>query len=248
MPDDLEECTTDACVEGEEQHTPNNGTTCGVNKDLTCEAGKCKCQTASQCGEDTACLTFECNGVCVANQADGTIVPGGVEGDCQKTVCQGGKVATAVDEADFPLDSVLGDCKKPSCNANGELVTVPEMTDVPPDETQGIASNRRATHQAVRQRRQPGRAPLDDSNPAPKRVRGWDRDRLPAGRNGLRGDRQVRFEQHRVFGGLGGGSGRGLCGADVDIDTQPVRLQRGQVSYELHDLERLHRQLDMRRQ
>jgi hypothetical protein len=66
VPDDGKPCTVDTCVNGEAQHTPaTNGTPCGPNSPLKCDAmGNCPpCAQDTDCGTAPAgsCTEFVCN-------------------------------------------------------------------------------------------------------------------------------------------------------------------------------------------
>ena len=99
-----------------------------------------------ECGADDACTTAdkpcivgECiDGLCAYSfKAEGTVIDTAEEDDCTRNVCDGqGEVIAAVDASDAPADETLGDCKAPSCDADGN-VTVSPAEDAPNDETSG---------------------------------------------------------------------------------------------------------------
>lgn len=141
VPDDGNPCTTDKCVSGEAQNTSvPDGTGCGLNNQLQCENGSCKCKLASECGVDEDCLKFACEmEACkTTNVAEGTVINGGEPEDCRQNACDGaGKLASVPDLMDFPADSMTGDCNKKGCSAEGTVISVIEKNDVPPDDNPG---------------------------------------------------------------------------------------------------------------
>lgn len=98
------------------------------------------CSTDDACTEeDLPCVTGECvDGACVYGvREQGFVVGEGELGDCSRSVCDGqGTVVLAVATDDAPEDTTPGDCKTPSCDADGNLVDAP-LDDPPADDTSG---------------------------------------------------------------------------------------------------------------
>ncbi|APR76251.1 5'-nucleotidase [Minicystis rosea] len=159
---DGKECTVDSCMSGVPVHIAKPaGVACGNNQ--VCDlAGNCVgCNQPSDCGADTACKTFSCNGgTCsVSFTSAGTAAGLQVGGDCHKSQCDGaGAIVNAVDDTDVPVDDnnpctvescsggtpqhvikagmpvgmqVVGDCHRKQCDASGAIANVVDDTDVP---------------------------------------------------------------------------------------------------------------------
>ncbi|MEM1034700.1 MAG: hypothetical protein AAGN82_30450, partial [Myxococcota bacterium] len=108
VPDDNNPCTDDSCSAGVPQFDPAaSGTACGASG-LCDGAGQCQgCLSAADCGTDTVCTSFACNGgTCdVIQTSAGTPLPSGQQasGDCQQLVCNGnGGTTSVVDAVDIP--------------------------------------------------------------------------------------------------------------------------------------------------
>jgi hypothetical protein len=121
LPDDSNACTDDVCTAGVASHSPQaQGTTCGGA--LVCDAaGTCVgCNTAADCaGTDDECKVRTCvGGACgVAFTAVGTLVAAQTAGDCLKATCDGsGQIASVADSADLPPDDGNA-CTDEACNA-----------------------------------------------------------------------------------------------------------------------------------
>jgi hypothetical protein len=112
----------------------------------TCEGGKCvECHSATDCplhGMDPDCVTVVCNsGSCDYIYApSGTPVPDQDAGDCRKNVCDGhGNVVTVPDDTDLPF--VHGnECMLGSC-LNGTPVYSPVDAGVPCSQAGGSVCN-----------------------------------------------------------------------------------------------------------
>ena len=135
-PDDGNECTVDSCAGGEESHTAKgDGAECGLNGGLECDEGLCKCETKDQCGLDTVCVAFSCDGgACVSTNApDDTPVDGAGDDDCKQHVCDGGEIVLVPDLQDFAPDPTPEDCKRNDCSEEGPVV-VAAPEDAPLDD------------------------------------------------------------------------------------------------------------------
>lgn len=133
LADDGNDCTVETCSGG----TPGSsdaaaGSACAAG--LCDGAGTCVgCLDASDCGTDTACLTYECNlGACGMQYAGaGTPLP--VEdqsaGDCQRLECDGvGAPQGIADDSDVPADEG-NECTVEACLAGSpQLALVGEGT------------------------------------------------------------------------------------------------------------------------
>lgn len=137
-PDDGNECTNDSCSGGKATHTAvADGTACGAGDSLKCTNGKCNCTMATECGTSTECLKFECvNSECKSTSLEaGTQVDGKEPGDCLKNVCDGANnVITVPDLMDVPADPTPNNCKKKACDMMLGPIDVDDPTDAPPDD------------------------------------------------------------------------------------------------------------------
>ena len=122
LPDDMNECTNDVCSSGVPQHPARAlNTACGTG--FFCDgAGSCvECNNEAQCGTDTFCANYTCNGsnTCeVAFTANGTDLPMGSQtaGDCHVLECDGaGNVLDSVNNADVNVDG--NPCTQDICSA-----------------------------------------------------------------------------------------------------------------------------------
>ncbi len=109
--DDGNQCTLEVCDNGAPAHpNANSGTACTQNGGVLCDGnGSCvQCLVASDCGTDTPCKTFACNGgMCSSTDvASGTVVANPTPGDCLSDQCDGsGNISTNVaDPSDVPAD------------------------------------------------------------------------------------------------------------------------------------------------
>jgi hypothetical protein len=108
-PDDFNECTLEACVDGKWQST-------NVAAGSPCAAGECNdrgqctgCTVGSDCGTDTFCHTRTCeSSICGLDvPEEGTLLPDDDQevGDCRRRVCDGkGAIVDEHDDDDIPLD------------------------------------------------------------------------------------------------------------------------------------------------
>jgi hypothetical protein len=104
-------CSSESCAGGIPLHPPlAAGTTCSQGGGTVCDGvGACvQCVQASDCGANTACRTYACNGgVCsTSNAPAGTVISNPTHGDCRTNQCDGnGNVlVNAVDATDLPPD------------------------------------------------------------------------------------------------------------------------------------------------
>lgn len=124
--DDDNECTIEACVDGElVVDVADPGTSCGNG--LSCNgAGECTgCSNANQCpGDDDDCQTRTCDGgTCGLDFEDPGTVVEDAPGDCVYLACDGeGHAETVVDDGDVPDDGL--DCTRDVCN-DGEPANPP---------------------------------------------------------------------------------------------------------------------------
>jgi hypothetical protein len=131
---DGDPCTEDLCVEGKPVNiVAPSGTQCGTNANVQCtDNGVCVgCLVNTDCGEDTACVTWTCvDMTCVRNlQPIGTEVSNPVVGDCKKNLCnEVGDFPETFAATDAPDDE--NPCTADYCTPNGEIVhgTLPEGT------------------------------------------------------------------------------------------------------------------------
>ena len=132
VPNDGNDCTIDACTDGVASNEPSPvDTPCGDG--LACDgAGACVgCIDASECGESTDCIAFNCNGgVCGSTTtAAGSALSAQTPGDCLIAVCDGaGGTTTDVDDGDLPIDG--NECTGDACS-NGTASNPPEPDGVP---------------------------------------------------------------------------------------------------------------------
>jgi hypothetical protein len=118
------------CFRGE-----NEGVCVDGDCALTCEAQMvpCKCATDTACPDDKQCIDWACvAGACISSAIkEGELLDPLETGDCQKTVCQGGKPTSVNDDADVAAD-IDADCLKPAC-VNGMPTPVPDDMDTSAD-------------------------------------------------------------------------------------------------------------------
>lgn len=122
LPDDLESCTIDSCLNGTKVHEKlPDGTSCTRGEAAgLCESGECKIECGPsfpECNDDNPCTEDSCNantGKCTFVNLDGLPTPDAipVAGDCKQQICINGKNTAIADDADVLND---GD----SCTTNG---------------------------------------------------------------------------------------------------------------------------------
>ncbi|HMY19538.1 MAG TPA: hypothetical protein PKA58_24605, partial [Polyangium sp.] len=109
--DDMNDCTTDECVDGKPVNTPLAvGTMCGADKDMFCDdkATCVVCLTASDCP--------------------------GVDDECQTRTCTMGACGFDYTPKDTPLNvQMAGDCKLKVCDGMGAQIDNNDDADVPDD-------------------------------------------------------------------------------------------------------------------
>ena len=145
LPFDGKDCTQDLCDGGVSSNPPEPAdSACGVNGDLFCDgAGECKdCTVAAQCGTDTFCKVWACNGgSCEDTDTDsGTALPAEdqVDNDCLIKQCDTAGIEEEVpDDSDKPVDDG-NPCTQNECN-NGAQVFPDEDLDTPCDDGMGGA-------------------------------------------------------------------------------------------------------------
>lgn len=116
-------CVYNVCAGGACTPKPlQAGVVCSQNGGAVCDgSGNCvQCNTASDCGTNTACRTYNCtNYTCgVSNTPAGYVVANPVPGDCRSDQCDGnGNITTnAVDNNDLPADDG-NQCTSDTCVA-----------------------------------------------------------------------------------------------------------------------------------
>lgn len=120
-PVDASGCSTVTCNNGTADYSPKNtNDPCGDGDASFCDgAGNCvECNSPSQCGSDTACVTRTCDShTCGTSNVDaGTATSTQSPGDCKENQCDGsGGVVTVNNNADVPDDS--NQCTVDDCNA-----------------------------------------------------------------------------------------------------------------------------------
>ncbi len=129
-PNDGNQCTDDACVNGAPSFAPRpQASPCTQDGGNVCDGfGTCvQCLTAAHCpGQDTECRTRTCTAnVCGEQLApQGTPLSMQTAGDCRRATCDGmGGVVSAVDDADLPVDG--RDCTADLCT-NGTPSNPPQ--------------------------------------------------------------------------------------------------------------------------
>lgn len=118
VPDDANECTTDACSMGVPSNTPNMGAACATG--VCSAAGTCvMCNIPDDCpGTDTECAMRSCTANVCGTDFVGAGVPTSMQtaGDCRVNQCDGaGMTTSANDDTDLPDD--MNDCTGDACMA-----------------------------------------------------------------------------------------------------------------------------------
>jgi hypothetical protein len=118
------------CFRGE-----NEGVCVDGDCALICETQMvpCKCATETACPDDKQCIDWACvAGACISTAIkEGELLDPLGTGDCQKSVCQGGKPTSVNDDADIAEDTDA-DCLKPAC-VNGVPMELPDDMDTSAD-------------------------------------------------------------------------------------------------------------------
>jgi hypothetical protein len=130
IPDDGNECTTDACSSGQAQHTPATGS-CKVGGTTgACVDGTCKvtCAVDGDCNDDNSCTKDTCVMQTCSFADDPTTYDD--NNDCTDDSCPGG-VVTHVNAA---LDAPCGASGKGKCDGNGVCAGCGSDADCPEDE------------------------------------------------------------------------------------------------------------------
>ncbi|MFO0660896.1 MAG: proprotein convertase P-domain-containing protein [Polyangiaceae bacterium] len=114
-------CTVDTCNAGAPVHTPASaGVSCGTNQVCNASGSCVGCNVATDCaGTDTTCKFRTCiNNVCGTGLAPaGTPLPNQNAGDCQKLQCNAaGNVISIPDNTDLPADDGF-QCTAEVCNS-----------------------------------------------------------------------------------------------------------------------------------
>lgn len=132
VPEDGNECTTDACSSGVPQHTPATGS-CSVGGSAgTCVDGACKvtCSQDSDCDDKNPCTKDACDPatlICMFADDPATYDD---KNDCTMDSCPGGVVTND----NLPVDTVCGASGNGKCDGNGACKGCAADTDCPVDE------------------------------------------------------------------------------------------------------------------
>jgi len=134
LPDDLNDCTEDLCNAGAPVfNSLTQGDPCGTNQTLVCTGPPndlcVGCNDAADCGVDTDCLTWSCDGANSCQQSfasAGTPTTNQVAQDCLQEQCDGAGNPVSVAFHDPIIDGNV--CTQDNCN-NG----MPENPDEPLD-------------------------------------------------------------------------------------------------------------------
>lgn len=123
LPDDLESCTIDSCLNGVAVHEKRPDDTPCTYGELAglCQAGKCTIECGPSfpdCNDGNPCTEDSCNantGKCTFANLDGLPTPDyvPVPGDCQQVTCAAGKSVSFPDDTDVPDDEdscTMGAC------------------------------------------------------------------------------------------------------------------------------------------
>jgi len=126
-PLDPNPCTTDTCSEGSPVHDPvPDGTACGQS--LRCEAGVCSgCTQDAQCPAGDDCRTAICEtstGNCGFTIEIGKVIPPDDPTDCVQEQCNDqGNVETVGDATEVPPD--VDPCLIEGCSSGGQVTNTP---------------------------------------------------------------------------------------------------------------------------
>lgn len=128
-PDDPNPCTTDSCSDGTPVHDPvADGTECGQG--LQCKAGVCSgCTQDAQCPVGDQCRTATCDmpsGDCGFVVETGKVIPPDDPTDCVQDQCNDqGNVETVGDATEVPPDA--DPCLVEGCSSAGDVTNTPEV-------------------------------------------------------------------------------------------------------------------------
>lgn len=132
IPDDMNPCTLDVCVDGAAQHNAKvDGEMCSLGgKDGTCAAGQCEisCMVASDCVDGNPCTTDACGADMKCDfTPDDNAKPDDDGNPCTDEVCSGGVAS----HPNSPKDAPCGMAGK--CDGNGACAGCTADTDCPVD-------------------------------------------------------------------------------------------------------------------